>query len=109
MLKRSKVTTKKGSAVSSQPEGPRRRSEFDEMVDKCLSATSPVRFLKAKEKAREAEGERENGTSMDLITLGVVDADKISKYELTVEDGRRLAKDYSRILMRKHRARQAAE
>ncbi|CAN0907779.1 hypothetical protein LINGRAHAP2_LOCUS24984 [Linum grandiflorum] len=45
----------------------------------------------------------------DLISLGLVDADKIPKYELTVEDGRRLAKEYSRILMRKHRARQAAE
>ncbi|CAA2986155.1 Hypothetical predicted protein [Olea europaea subsp. europaea] len=28
------------------------------MVDKCLSATSPIRFLKAKEKAREAEREK---------------------------------------------------
>ncbi|KAL0412111.1 UNVERIFIED_CONTAM: hypothetical protein Slati_3800800 [Sesamum latifolium] len=46
---------------------------------------------------------------MDLISLGLVDADKIPKYELTVEDGRRLAKEYSRVLMRKHRARQAAE
>ncbi|CAN0907762.1 hypothetical protein LINGRAHAP2_LOCUS24971 [Linum grandiflorum] len=45
----------------------------------------------------------------DLISLGLVDANKIPKYELTVEDGRRLAKDYSRILMRKHRARQVAE
>lgn len=41
--------------------------------------------------------------------MGLVDADKIPKYELTVEDGRRLAKEYSRVLMRKHRARQAAE
>ncbi|KAB1219545.1 hypothetical protein CJ030_MR3G012341 [Morella rubra] len=46
---------------------------------------------------------------LDLITLGVVDADKIPKYDLTVEDGRRLAKEYSRVLMRRHRARQAAE
>lgn len=46
---------------------------------------------------------------LDLITLGLVDADKIPKYDLTVEDGRRLAKEYSRFLMRKHRARQAAE
>ncbi|XP_076897177.1 uncharacterized protein LOC143550417 [Bidens hawaiensis] len=46
---------------------------------------------------------------LDLITLGVVDGDKVPKYELTVEDGRKLAKEYSRILMRKHRARQAAE
>ncbi|CAN0876915.1 hypothetical protein LINGRAHAP2_LOCUS11564 [Linum grandiflorum] len=45
----------------------------------------------------------------DLISFGLVDADKIPKYELTVEDGRKLAKEYSRFLMRKHRARQAAE
>lgn len=46
---------------------------------------------------------------LDLITLGLVDAEKIPKYELSVEDGRRLAKEYSRVMMRKHRARQAAE
>ncbi|KAI3681842.1 hypothetical protein L6452_36647 [Arctium lappa] len=46
---------------------------------------------------------------LDLITLGIVDVDKVPKYELTVEDGRRLAKEYSRVLMRKHRVRQAAE
>lgn len=46
---------------------------------------------------------------LDLISLGVVDGDKVPKYELTVEDGRKLAKEYSRVLMRKHRARQAAE
>ncbi|KAL0373765.1 UNVERIFIED_CONTAM: hypothetical protein Sradi_3292200 [Sesamum radiatum] len=106
------------------------------MVDQCLTATPPLRFLKPKEKAREAEREKMGliskaneqakqklkkkkdefaspwimGTpGMDLISLGLVDADKIPKYELTVEDGRRLAKEYSRVLMRKHRARQAAE
>ncbi|KAF5451699.1 hypothetical protein F2P56_026784 [Juglans regia] len=46
---------------------------------------------------------------LDLISLGLVDADKIPQYELTVEDGRRLAKEYSRVLMRRHRTRQAAE
>lgn len=28
-----------------------------------------------------------------LISLGLVDADKVPKYELTVEDGQRLAKE----------------
>ncbi|KAI3444462.1 hypothetical protein Pfo_001127 [Paulownia fortunei] len=106
------------------------------MVDQCLTATPPLRFLKPKEMAREAEREKMGliskgneqakeklkkqgkefdspwimGTpGMDLISLGLVDADKIPKYELNVEDGRRLAKEYSRVLMRKHRARQAAE
>lgn len=45
----------------------------------------------------------------DLISLGLVDAEAVPRYELTVEDGRRLAKEYSRVLMRRHRARQAAE
>lgn len=138
-LKRSKVTTKKGtgSGDSTQKEGgPRRKSEFDDLVDECLASTSPIRFLKPKEKAREAEREKMGlkskameeqekkwkkmknqfaspflmGTpGLDLISLGLVDADKIPKYELTVEDGRRLAKEYSRVLMRKHRTRQAAE
>lgn len=136
-LKRSKVTTKKGLAPdSSKAEGPRKKSNFDEMVEQCLTATAPVRHLKPNERMREAEREKMGliskaneqakeklkkqkdefaspfvvGTSgLDYISLGLVDADKIPKYELNVEDGRRLAKEYSRILMRKHRARQAAE
>ncbi|KAL3829716.1 hypothetical protein ACJIZ3_018518 [Penstemon smallii] len=135
-LKRSKVTTKKGAPDSAPKEGPRKKSEFEETVEKCLTSSSPVRFLKPKEKAREAEREKMGllsnsnkqmqdklkkqgnefdspfamGTpGMDLISLGLVDVDKIPKYDLNVEDGRRLAKEYSRVLMRKHRARQAAE
>ncbi|KAE9460198.1 hypothetical protein C3L33_07903, partial [Rhododendron williamsianum] len=139
-LKRSKVTTKKGKSpedASEKGEG-RRFNQFEEMVDNCLNATSPVRHLKPKEREREAEREKmglmsktrakeietmkkkksESDTGagvvmgppgLDLITLGLVDADKLMKYELTVEDGRRLAKEYSRVLMRRHRARQAAE
>ncbi|KAG1339021.1 Aspartate carbamoyltransferase [Cocos nucifera] len=68
---------------------------------------------KARAKAGGAAPEEEPvimGTpGLDLITLGLVDKESIPKYELTVEDGRRLAKEYSRVLMRKHRGRQAAE
>lgn len=46
---------------------------------------------------------------LDYISLGLVDEEAIPKYELTVEDGRLLAKEYSRVLMRRHRARQTAE
>lgn len=118
--------------------GPR-RSEFEILVNDCLNSTAPIRSLKPNERAREAEREKmglvsearkkeiehfkkikkqkENdkdkvimGTpGLDWISLGLVDADKIPKYELTVEDGRKLAKEYSRVLMRRHRARQAAE
>ncbi|XP_072995784.1 uncharacterized protein [Typha latifolia] len=66
---------------------------------------------RAKSRADEKEDERViMGTpGLDLISLGLVDEEAIPKYELTVEDGRRLAKEYSRVLMRRHRARQAAE
>lgn len=67
-------------------------------------------------KAAKKEKKAERGYGMigmeglDLITLGLVeDVDKIPKFELTVEDGRKLAKEYSRVMMRKHRARQKAE
>jgi hypothetical protein len=46
---------------------------------------------------------------MDYISLGLVDEEAIPKYELTVEDGKRLAKEYSMVLMKRHRARQKAE
>ncbi|CAK7324431.1 unnamed protein product [Dovyalis caffra] len=142
--KRSKVITKKGK--KSDPEDPsskplsRQDSEKYRLYDQCINAPTPVRYLKPKDRAREAEREklgllskgriREKeifkkggrqamgvpdepmiiGTpGLDLITLGLVDVDKIPKYELTEEDGKKLAKEYSRVLMRKHRARQAAE
>lgn len=112
---------------------------MSELVDACLSATTPVRYLTPKEREREAEREKlgliskgrqreiemlkrqknEKSTldqlgilgtpGLDLISLGLVDADKIPKYELTAEDGKRLAKDYSRVLMRRHREIQATE
>ena len=37
---------------------------------------------------------------LDYITLGLVDAEKLPKYELTKEDGMKLAKEYSRVLMK---------
>ncbi|WOL04059.1 hypothetical protein Cni_G12780 [Canna indica] len=142
-LKRSTVRTKKAPSGDA-PRGGRSRNEAIErvnrMVDSCLNAPTPVRYLTAKERLREAEREKLGliskdrqreideakaraksgkgaaegpvimGTpGLDYITLGLVDKDAIPKYELTVEDGRRLAKEYSRFLMRRHRARQAAE
>ncbi|GAA0145949.1 ribosomal protein [Lithospermum erythrorhizon] len=139
LLKRTKGSFRKGMGTAKGGGGgggSKMTSEMETMVDQCLGSTAPVRFLKPKERAREAEREKMGITSkareeeksklkkqkkefnspfmmgtpgLDLISLGLVDADKIPKYELTVEDGRRLAKEYSRVLMRKHRARQAAE
>lgn len=65
---------------------------------------------KKNQKFRVSEKPSIVGTpGLDYVTLGLVDAEKLPKYELTAEDGKRLAKEYSRVLMRKHRARQAAE
>ncbi|MED6217975.1 hypothetical protein PIB30_022732 [Stylosanthes scabra] len=138
-LKRSKITTKKpGSELKPGP-GSKEQQEREKLCDQCLQAPTPVRYLKPKEREREIEREKLGllskerqreiqlmkrkddkykvsekptiiGTpGLDYISLGLVDEDKIPKYELTVEDGRKLAKEYSRVLMRKHRERQAKE
>ncbi|KAL9228882.1 hypothetical protein vseg_004413 [Gypsophila vaccaria] len=138
-LKKSKTGAKKGAPSGGGPRKSGLVAELEEMANKCLTAPTPVRFMKPKEREREAEREKlglvskerqremallkkqaKEGTGfekpsiigtpgLDFISLGLVDADALPKYELTVEDGRRLAKEYSRVLMRKHRARQKAE
>lgn len=115
------------------------RQRLEQFYDQCMNSPPPIRHLKPKERAREVERSKlglvskarkvemevmkkdmeKLGVSekpgiigtpgLDLITLGVVDAEKIPKYDLTVEDGRRLAKEYSRVLMIAHRKKQAAE
>ncbi|KAF3454338.1 hypothetical protein FNV43_RR04785 [Rhamnella rubrinervis] len=115
------------------------KDRLEKFYDQCLNAPTPVRHLTPKQREREAQREKLGliskdrqreldmlkkdkgkmsisksptiiGTpGLDLISLGLVDEKDIPKYELTVEDGRRLAKEYSRVLMRRHRARQAAE
>ncbi|PKA66889.1 hypothetical protein AXF42_Ash003546 [Apostasia shenzhenica] len=142
-LKRSTIPKKKpsGSAGGGGGGGRGRKESVERltrMIESCLNVPTPLRYLSAKDRQREAEREKLGliskerqreidqakgkgsgppadepfimGTpGLDYISLGLVDADKIPKYELTVEDGKRLAKEYSRVLMRKHRARQAAE
>ncbi|KAK9159193.1 hypothetical protein Scep_005767 [Stephania cephalantha] len=142
VLKRSKITRIKDAKPSGGGGGGGAMAErINKMVDSCLNAPTPIRFLTPKQRSREAEREKLGliskdrqrelddlkaaakkkekdvkespvimGTpGLDWISLGLVDAEKIPKYELTVEDGRRLAKEYSRVLMRQHRARRAAE
>ncbi|XP_010434231.1 PREDICTED: uncharacterized protein LOC104718220 [Camelina sativa] len=46
---------------------------------------------------------------LDYISLGIFTEDELPKYKVTVEDGKRLAKEYSRVLMREHRAKRVAE
>lgn len=113
-------------------------ARLEQLAHACLTAPTPIRYLTPKQRNIEEEREKMGlisnarrvelemlkkrkskksefdspmimGTpGLDLISLGMVDVEKIPKYELTVEDGRRLAKEFSRVLMRKHRARQAA-
>jgi len=141
ILKRSKITVKKTGSepTPGAPTGSREKQERERLYEQCLNAPTPLRFLKPKQRAREAEREKLGliskdrqieldmmkkknakfrvsekptiiGTpGLDYITLGLVDAEKLPRYELTKEDGMKLAKEYSRVLMRKHRARQAAE
>lgn len=137
-LKRS-IIPKKTSKPPSESRPRSRDDHLNRTVDSCLDAPTPVRYLTPKQKLREAEREKLGliskdrqrelnsakskapkssdgdltvlmGTpGLDLISLGLVDADQIPKYKLTVEDGRRLAREHSQVLMRRHRARQAAE
>ncbi|CAD6248426.1 unnamed protein product [Miscanthus lutarioriparius] len=84
------------------------------LVSKERQRELDVAKAKAKAKSKGTgggEGDRVlmGPPGLDYISLGLVDEEAIPKYELTVEDGRRLAKEYSRVLMRRHRARQTAE
>lgn len=138
-LKRSKITTKKdsSSAKGAKAYAPDEKHRlYDQCLNaptpvRFLTPKEKKREIEreklgliSKDRQREIDilkkgGKQAMGISdepmimgtpgMDLISLGLVDADKIPKYELTAEDGKRLAKEYSRVLMRRHRARQAAE
>ncbi|WVZ77997.1 hypothetical protein U9M48_025779 [Paspalum notatum var. saurae] len=85
------------------------------LVSKERQRELDVAKAKAKAKSKGAGGDDDacrvlmGPPGLDYISLGLVDEEAIPKYELTVEDGRRLAKEYSRVLMRRHRARQTAE
>ncbi|OAY68428.1 uncharacterized protein LOC109725963 [Ananas comosus] len=95
------------------PKDRRREAEREKLGLISKERQRELDLAKARSKKSPAASEEERvlmGTpGLDPITLGLVDADAIPSYELTVEDGRRLAKEYSRVLMRRHRARQAAE
>ncbi|CAA7054611.1 unnamed protein product [Microthlaspi erraticum] len=118
----------------------RNSDEKQKLYDQCINAPCPVRYLKPKEREREAmreklgliskarqreiEIQKKSGNfsakvsdepmrigapGLDYISLGIFTEDELPKYKVTVEDGKRLAKEYSRVLMREHRAKQVAE
>lgn len=131
-----KKTTKSGKDSSGG--GSKESQQFKELIKKCLDAPTPVRYLKEKDRIREMEREKlgliskdrqreldmekqmkkklkegeivtETKEQLDPVALGIVDKDEIPSFEFTVEEGRRLAKEYSRMLARDLRARQAEE
>lgn len=80
--------------------------------------------LISKEKQRDMEIQKKGGAAamgvteepmrigtpgLDYISLGIFTADELPKYKLTAEDGKRLAKENSKVLMKENRARRAAE
>lgn len=81
--------------------------------------------LISKEKQRDTEIQKKGGAAamgsiadepirigtagLDYVSLGIFGADELVKYKVTAEDGERLAKENSKVLMREHRERRAAE
>ncbi|KAJ4841197.1 hypothetical protein Tsubulata_047784 [Turnera subulata] len=121
----SQVNTKKGKSPSGGGDDDgacvfsRQDQEKFRLYEDCINAPTPVRFLKPrKQSPDQGEGDPQerqeagHGHPRHVVAhghLGLVDIDKVPKYELTEEDGKRLAKEYSRVLMRRQRVRQAAE
>ncbi|KAG2244577.1 hypothetical protein Bca4012_023489 [Brassica carinata] len=136
-LKRHKATTKRTrEEETAKGKGP--------ITDHCINPPCPVRYLRPKDRDREAKREKLGLISkarqreidiqkklgpfttttarvadeepirigiagLDYVALGIFTEDELPKYKVTVEDGRRLAKEYSRVLMKEHREKRAAE
>ncbi|KAH7388506.1 hypothetical protein KP509_16G078900 [Ceratopteris richardii] len=126
--KKEKKKEKKKSARTSE-EGVRDRVRFDDLVTKALNAPSPVRHVTQKERTREQEMEKyglmtkERQIELDQIKAREKAKEKEKKGKgaegvsaedndmpnLTKEEGMRLAKEYSRLLMREDRKLHAGE
>uniref|UniRef100_M4DAJ3 Uncharacterized protein n=1 Tax=Brassica campestris TaxID=3711 RepID=M4DAJ3_BRACM len=135
-LKRHKATTKRGGGVEDASKGK------GAISDHCINPPHPVRYLRPKERDREAQREklgliskarqreidiqkklgpftktratdeepmRIGVAGLDYVALGIFTEDELPKYKVTVEDGKRLAKEDSRVLMREHREKRVAE
>ncbi|CAN6986551.1 unnamed protein product [Brassica rapa subsp. trilocularis] len=136
-LKRHKATTKRGGS-GGEDAGKGKGA----ISDHCINPPHPVRYLRPKERDREAQREklgliskarqreidiqkklgpftktratdeepvRIGVAGLDYVALGIFTEDELPKYKVTVEDGKRLAKEYSRVLMREHREKRVAE
>lgn len=127
--KEKKKEKKKGAGV--ETEEAKDRVRFDDLVVKALNAPSPVRHVKEKERLREQEMEkyglmtkerqieleqikaREKAKEKEKKKKGDAEegtsVDEEGKTPLTKEEGMRLAKEYSRLLMREDRKLHAGE
>lgn len=134
-LKRHKATTKRGGGEEAG------KGKGATITDHCINPPHPFRYLRPKDRDREAQREklgliskarqreidiqkklgpftparvtdepiRIGVAGLDYVALGIFTEDELPKYKVTVEDGKRLAKEYSRVLMKEHREKRAAE
>lgn len=125
--KEKKKEKRKGPGVDS--EGAKDKVRFDDLVEKALTAPSPVRHVKEKERLREQEMEKyglmTKERQVELDQIKAREKAKVKKKKgdeeegssvegeekpsLTKEEGMRLAKEYSRLLMREDRKLHAGE
>lgn len=122
--KKDKAKKDRKKAGAADPgESERDRHRFDSLVEKALSCPPPLRFVKEKERLREKEMEkyglmtkerqieveqekaREKAKKKAAGTAEEAEAEP----PLTAEEGMRLAKEYSRLLMQDDRKRAAGE
>eukprot|EP01018_Ginkgo_biloba_P000994 Gb_02780 [translate_table: standard] len=130
-----KKTTRTAKAPSGGSEESRR---LEALTKACLDAPTPIRYLKEKDRLREMEREKlgliskdrqreidlekakkkmakdekpiaVNKDELNAVTLGLIEENEVPTFELTEEEGKRLAKEYSRVLMKELRERQAGE
>ncbi|KAG2330722.1 hypothetical protein Bca52824_001902 [Brassica carinata] len=105
--------------------------EKQKLYEQCLNAQAEREAqreklgLISKEKQRDMEIQKKGGAAamgsiadepirigtsgLDYVSLGIFNAEELVKYKVTAEDGERLAKENSKVLMREHRERRAAE
>eukprot|EP00250_Pteridium_aquilinum_P005124 c15266_g1_i1 orf=257-982(-) len=129
--KKEKKKEKKKGSPDAAAEGERDRLRFDDLVSKALAAPSPVRHVKEKERLREQEMEKyglmtkERQIELEQIKAREKAKEKAKKKKgdeeeaasveeeekppLTKEEGMRLAKEYSRLLMHEDRKLHAGE
>ncbi|XP_065626178.1 uncharacterized protein LOC136066196 [Quercus suber] len=96
LLKRTRTNTKKGTIATESPKPGKGFERQDRLEQLCLNAPTPIRYLNPRERAREAQREK----------LGLINKEHQRELDILKKQN---CKKYSRVLMRRHCARQAAE